>query len=328
MHRIFKIILSLSLITMSPDSFGDEIKTACETAINCTITNGNTTTTTATPGKSTGGTTINRGVSGMTTTTTTTNYGSAGAGGSGAYNQAQNAKNKASDTKAAAMAMAAAMMAACRPPYVIVPCILAPLAMMAAQTAGSKENDAQNVMNSLGVGGSTSGTTADTKGTTDSAQMNAELARIKADLAKKGVIANADGSTTLPNGQTVASNLNDQSLKAAGLSNSDINNLKSTLANMKKDLNGSKSATPELNTASVAGGYDGGRVRIDSEGDISGDTRKTASVDPERTQVDKDASKWQGFFTQFGDSQIGVAQSDIFLMIEKRVDQERKVMGQ
>jgi hypothetical protein len=53
----------------------------------------------------------------------------------------------------------------------------------------------------------------------------------------------------------------------------------------------------------------------------------SAGVEADRTEVDKDPNKWSGFFTKFGDSQIGVAQSDIFLMVEKRVDSERKIMG-
>lgn len=327
MNYIIRVCLSLSLVFTSPYAFGEEAKdnnTQCETQINCTIQNGNTTTTTATPNTSSGGTVINRGVSGLTTTTTTTNYGSAGTAGTGAYTQAQAAKNQANNTMMLAFAMAAMMAAMCNPPHNIVPCILAPLAALAGVMAGQKKDQAQNVMNSLGSTDSTNGT-KDTSRTTDgTATANAELAKIKADLAKKGYAMNADGSTTLPNGKTVASDLNPQSLQAAGLSASDIGKVQSEIDKMKKEFNNNTSGAGETSVAS-ADGF-GGRVRIDDDG--SRDMRKTASVEADRTDVDKDSPNLTGLFKQFGDSQIGVAQSDIFLMVEKRVDKERKIMGQ
>lgn len=321
-----RIFLTLSLVFTSPYGFADELKSnQCETAINCTVTQGNTTTTTTTPQSTDGGSTLRRNSSGNTVVTTTTNYGSAGTAGTGAYSQAQDAKNQANTTMIAAFAMAAMLAAMCNPPHNITPCILAPLAALAGMMAGQKKNEAQKVMDNLGTSGTTDSATT-TDSTTTDAENAATLAKIKDDLAKKGVKMNGDGSTTLPNGATVASDLNNSSLKAAGLSDSQISSLRKDLDKMKKDINNGSGAggVEYQDVASNAGGYDGGRTAVDGDREIA-----SAGVEADRTGIDKDnANKWNGFFKQYGDSQIGVAQSDIFLMVEKRVDSERKIMGQ
>lgn len=327
MKSILKLLLSVSLILTSPYGFAEEAKdnnTSCETQINCTVTQGNTTTKTTTPNTTDGGTTLRRRSSGNTTTTTTTTFGSAGTAGTGAYTQAQQAKNQANTTMITAFAMAAMLAAMCNPPHNITPCILAPLAAMAGAMAAQKKSEAQKVMNSLGTSG-TSDTKTDTAGTSDGADTSAAtLAKIKADLAKKGIGMNADGSAVLPNGSTVSADMGAQGLQNAGLSDSQISQLGRDLDKLKKDIgSGSGSTVEQVNVAS-AGGYDGGRTSLD------GNDREIASssVEAERTAVDSNAGAWSGYFKQFGDSQIGVSQSDLFIMVEKRVDSERKIMGQ
>lgn len=325
MKYFIRTMLSLSLFFSSPYGFAEEAKDngQCETAINCTVVQGNTTTTTTTPKYTPGGTQIVTNASGNTAVTTTTNYGSAGTAGTGAYTQAQDAKNQANMTMIAAFAMAAMMAAMCNPPHNITPCILAPIAALAGMMAAQKKDEAQRVMDSLGTSGTTDSTTTD-KTTADGTDNSAAtLAKIKADLAKKGYKMNDDGSTTLPNGATVASDLNAQSLQSAGLSAAEISSINSGLDKMKKDLSkGNGTTVEEINTAS-ADGFGSGRTPVDNDREIA-----SSSVEAERTEVDKDPNKWSGYFKQFGDSQIGVAQSDIFLMVEKRVDSERKIMGQ
>jgi hypothetical protein len=328
MTTLIKLCLSLSLIFTSPYAFGDEAKSGgdCDIQINCTIQQGNTTTTTTTPTMSAGGTQITNGVSGLTSTTTTTNYGSAGTSGSGAYTQAQNAKNKANGTMIAAFAMAAMLAAMCGP-HNITPCILAPIAAMAGMMAGQKKDQAQQVMENLGTSDTTAGT-KDTTGTTDGTdQAKVELAKIKADLAKKGYAMNADGSTTLPNGSTVASDLNSKSLQASGLSPEQISSINKEIEKMKKDLGNAEGS--DGGAASIAtAGYSGGRSRLGGDDYGGGESKNTNTAEADRTSLDRNPAAWQGYSTPFGDSQIGVPLSDLFLMVEKRVESERKVMGQ
>lgn len=336
MSHFLKSILVISLVLFSPHGFADELKSGtCETSIECSVTQGNTTTTVTTNNSLNDGTVIRRPSSGNTTTTTTTstsngNYGSAGTAGSGAYSQAQDAKNQANMTMIAAFAMAAIMAAMCKPPTNVTPCILAPIAAAAGIMAAMKKNEAQKVMDSIGeqvVTIDDDTRTEDSSTTTEGDNADATVAAIKADLAKKGYKMNTDGSTTLPNGSTVAADLNQASLQAAGLSPAQINDLQNGLDKMKKDI--AAKASEDAGAAAVADGTasgmdgTGGGGASGSGNDLS---VAGAGVEAERSG-NRDPAAWSGFFKQYGDSQIGVAQSDIFLMVEKRVENERKTMG-
>lgn len=330
MNNFLKSILSISLVLSSPYASADELKsTTCETAIECQVTQGNTTTTTSTSNTLSDGTVIRRPSSGNTTTTTTTtsNYGSAGGTGSGSYSQAQNAKNQANMTMIAAFAMAAMMAAMCNPPTNITPCILAPIAAIAGIMAMQKKNEAQKLMDNLGTGSTqTTDTSTDTDGSSDSAGDNtaATVAAIKADLAKKGYKMNDDGTTTAPNGATIAANLSPSSLQAAGLSPGQISDVQNGLEKMKKDISDKASEGAGAETAGVGAGDGLGGGASDSGNELS---VAGAGVEAERSG-NRDPAAWTGFAKQYGDSQIGVAQADIFLMVEKRIENERKPMGQ
>lgn len=338
MTNILKSIITLSLVLYSPFGLTDELKSGnCQTQIECTVTQGNTQTTVTTNNQLSDGTVIRRPSSGNTTTTTTTingsggNFGSAGTAGSGAYTQAQAAKNKANLTMIAAFATAAIMAAMCnKPPGNKTPCILAGIAAAAGIMAAMKKNEAQKVMDSLGgpeiLEDKKITTDESSKTTGDNA--DATLASIKANLAKEGYKLNTDGSTTLPNGSTVAADLNTASLQGAGMSASQIQDLQNGLANMKRDI-AEKAA--EGDGTAVADGSSGGMGADGTGGGGgSGDSNDLsiagAGVEAERSG-NRDPASWSGFFKQYGDSQIGVAQSDIFLMVEKRVETERKTMG-
>ncbi len=330
MKTILKSVITISLVLTSPYGYADELKSStCETAINCTVNQGDTTQTTTTTETGDDGSEIRRRSSGntSTTTTTTTNYGSAGSAGSGAYTQAKDAKNQANMTMIAAFAMAAIMAAMCNPPTNVTPCILAPIAAIAGIMAGQKKNEAQKVMDSLGNPETTTdSTTTTTDGTGTSDNADTSVAAIKADLAKKGYKMNDDGTTTLPNGSTVASDLNAASLQAAGMSGSQISDIQSGLAKMKKDI-ADKAAEGAATTADAGAGGD----QYGGSGGGSGDSNDLSvagsGVEGERTG-NRDPAAWTGFGKQHGDSLIGVAQADIFLMVEKRVESERKPMGQ
>lgn len=318
-------------------TFSEVVTGGCETTINCTVNQGNSTTTTTTT-QTDGASPIRRAASGSTTTTTTTttdsNYGAVGNAGSGVYAQAETAKNKANGTMLAALGMGAMLATMCNPPVNVTPCILAPIAVAAGILAGQKKGDAQRLMDSLGTDGSVDGTggTTDTSvttaGTADGTDGTAgTIAKIKADLAKKGYALNEDGSISTPGG-TVAGDLNSQSLQAAGLNSGQISQLNSDLAKLKKDIAEQAENGVVVEEQNVAGnglgGFNGGRTKLfgnEQEASVA------ALSDTDRTPVDRDPAAWTGYSTKFGDSSIGVPQSDIFLMVEKRVEDERKTMG-
>lgn len=295
--------------------FSDEVKLGCETAINCVVSNGNTTTTVTTPPTTTGGTILRRESSGNTTSTS--QFGSTGQAGDGIYNQALSAKGTATGVMTAAYGLAGSLARSCGP-HNPTPCILAPIAALAGAAAGATAGDAQGLMNSLGTSSPVDAAGSTTGGTFDDPLNTAKtLDKIKSDLAKQGYIMNSDGSTTLPNGKTIAADLNSDSLKKAGLTDSQIAQLNKDVLKLKKDIGqGSGTGKQDLNAAND---YGGERTALEGGRSIS-----SIASPADRTQVD--ANAWSGFFTQFGDSKIGVPQSDIFLMVEKRVDNERKAM--
>jgi hypothetical protein len=69
----------------------------------------------------------------------------------------------------------------------------------------------------------------------------------------------------------------------------------------------------------LSGAYGGGDKRAGEAG------RGAANGGPQ--DISRDPAAWDGYYKQYGDSLIGVAQNDIFLMVQKRVEKERKGMG-
>jgi len=333
---IISLLCAVLSFLSSPYAIAEVVSGGCEREIDCTVVQGNTTTTTTT-NQTNGASPIRRAASGSTTTTTTTtsNYGSVGTEGTGAYAQAETAKNKANGTMLAAYAMAAVLATMCNPPTNVTPCILSPIAAMAGMMAGQKKGDAQRLMDQLGTSGTSTGTdgTADgsitTAGTADNADDNGAgaLAKIKADLAKKGYGFNDDGSISTPNG-TIAGDLNSQSLQAAGMNADQMSKLSSDLAKLKKDIAEQAENGVAVEEQNIAGsgldGYGGARTKLFAD---ESETSVAVAGDMERTATDRDPAAWTGYSTKYGDSSIGVPMSDIFLMVEKRVQDERKTMG-
>jgi hypothetical protein len=324
-------ILAVSLLNISL-SHASEVQNGCETQINCTVTNGNKTTTTST-GTRDDAVSSNRGGSGVTTTTTTTSntYGGLGTAGSGVYEQAQQAQNKANMAMMAGLALAAAGLPRCGHPGGYGACIMGIAGLVAAGLAAGAAGKAQDLKNQLGSDGSgtpttTTDSTTDTTG--DVATAAAQVDQLKADYAKKGYKINPDGSTTLPNGKTIDSNFSPSSMAAAGLSAADINKVTAGLGNLNKP--GSQASTNaeglSVSSADRGNGMIQGQVGTGPGASGYGNNGDASGV--QASNIDRDPAAWAGFYKRFGDSIIGVPQTDIFLLIENRVEKERKIMGQ
>lgn len=316
-------LIAIGMFCNSVAVMADEVKSGSQQEctsdikINCTVNTGNTTVTTNT--NLPAGTVSNLPISGNTTTTTTYNMGS---GGSGAYAQAQEAKSQANTTMLLGIALAVAFGMQCGP-HNPTACMLAAAAAAAAAMAAGKKAEAGKLMKELGTGEDSS--TSDTQTTTDGGN-NAEgqLAQINSDLANKGYKVNTNGSVTLPNGSTVDPSMSESSLQAAGLSNSDVSGIRAGLDKMRKDINDKLGKDEgQLNVASVDANAMSGAYGSTPE---TGKGTPTAGAD--RMPLDRNPAAWDGFYKQYGDSLIGVGNSDIFMMVEKRVQVERKLMGQ
>lgn len=255
-------------------------------------------------------------------TVNTINTANPGAAGSGVYTQAAEAKNQANNTMMLGLAMAAMFAMQCGPRNPTA-CMLAAAAAAAAMMAAGKKAEAQKLMNTLGNGGA--GTTDTTSGTSD-AVAEGDLAKVRDQLLKKGYKLNDDGSFTAPNGATVDAGMSDQSLANAGLDGTQTSSLRSQLDKLRKEMQ------DKLGTANANGSANGlgDTAMSGAYGSKGGSTSETGKGNPnaaERMALDRNPASWDGYFNQFGDSLIGVAQGDIFRMVEKRVDKERKGMG-
>ncbi len=319
-----QIVITITFLTQSTISFAQGTVsgsgTGCETAIDCTVSTGNTTTTTKTT--NTAGTATIRPMSGATTTTVTTNYGSAGAADSGAYSQAEEARNQSNLMMVAAAGLGTMYASRCgsRNPRA---CMLAAAAFSAAGVANQKSQQASGLMNSLGNGGQSDGSV-------DSAGVNTTVAsnlnKIKADLASNGYAVDESGNITMPNGSTVGGDLSEQSLKNAGMDGADANQLQKDLEAMRKEMRDKSGAAGAALLARDSGSTGYGRISISS---LDGsDKEMTEQQEAERSGIDRDPASWTGFYKKFGDGLIGVSQSDIFLMVEKRVEKESMGMEQ
>lgn len=304
---------------------GTQQECTSEMRINCTITQGNTTTTTTTNQPE--GTSSGRPMSGFTSTTTSTLGTGLGDAGTGAYLQAQAAKQQAQSTMMMGLALGAMFLSQCGPRNPAA-CMLGAAALAAAAMAAGKKAQAQNLMNTLGTGqdSSTGPTTTTTTDSTDTSGQ--QLTDLTSDLAKKGYKYGADGSITTPSGSVVAGDLNEKSVADAGFSSADNSSIQSGLDKMRKDMtsalknaDGAAEGESSAETANALSGAYGGDGTPSGSG--SGRGLATASK-----TLDKNPEAWDGYYKQFGDSLIGVGNADIFLMVEKRVENERKLMGQ
>lgn len=309
----------------------------CETAIQCQVMQSSTnrevvsagaantnTANTAQPGRVTSS---QRGISSAGTGTSGTPGANFGTGNSGAYQQAQQAKDDAAQKQMMGMMIAAASMPMCGPknPYA---CILAAAGIALAALAGGKKNKAQNLQNQLGVG--TAGT-ANTNGTSVASDADGgvgtegELTELKGKLAKNGYAVGEDGTITGPGGQSAnAFNLNPSSLRGMGLNAKQAGEFASDFEKQAAEA-GKKVG---LKTASTGGDDSGGGASgMGSFGMSSSEVAPTNNAKVERTSLDRDPAAWAGFYKQHGDSLVGVAQGDIFLMIQNRIEIERKPMG-
>jgi hypothetical protein len=257
-------------------------------------------------------------------TTSTTNFsdGTVGDANSGAYAQAKEGQTQSLIMGATAATLGQRYLSRCgsRNPTA---CYLGAAAMTAAGLAAVKAMESQGLMNGLGGDGSGQGT-QDTSNTATSA-LTQQLNKLKADLTAQGFSVDENGNITNSSGKTVNGDLSPQSLADAGVSASDAGQIQAGLAEMRKQLKeqtGANSAALVGQTTSSSGF---GRVSISSLDD--GQKETTAATEAERTGIDRDPAAWSGFFKKFGDGVIGVAQSDLFLMVEKRVEHERNGMG-
>ncbi len=288
----------------------------CETSINCTVSTGTTTSTTPTG-------TVNDQMTGAVTTTT--NYGTDGSVGeenTGAYNQAESGKTQSIVMGVAAAALGTSYMMRCGT-HNRTACYLGAAAFAAAGYAASKAMQSQDLMNDLGSSGSSTGT-VDTS-TVQDAALQKELNKLKADLVSQGYTVDDSGNITTPTGASVNGDLSPASLAAAGVSGKESSAIQQGLADMRKQLAEKVGAGAGDLVAQPSGSTGYGRVSISS---LDGSQKETtAATEAERSGIDRDPAAWGGFFKQFGDGVIGVSHSDIFLMVEKRVDRERTGMG-
>ena len=314
------VILSLFLCFVS-QSFAEVASgggAGCDPAINCTVTTGTASSTSTTP---TG--TVNDQMTGAVTTTT--NYGTDGSVGeedTGAYNQAKSGKTQSIVMGVAAAALGASYMSRCGT-FNQTACYLGAAAFAAAGYAASKAMQSQDLMNDLGTSGSSTGT-VDTS-TVQDAALQKELNKLKADLVSQGYTVDDSGNITTPTGASVNGDLSPASLAAAGVSAKDSSAIQQGLADMRKQLAEKVGAGAGDLVAQPSGSTGYGRVSISS---LDGSQKETTTAtEAERSGIDRDPAAWSGFFKQFGDGVIGVSHSDIFLMVEKRVDSERTGMG-
>lgn len=303
--------LLFCLITQSIPSYA-EVSGGCETALECSVRESRrtpvvNTSTTAAPIAN--------------TTTTTTNFVSAGEANSGTYEKAAQAQNTSMITTAVATAAAAQNWARCgrRSPT---PCIIAAALTVTAGLAMQAAGQAGSLMNSLGGSGQAEGQVD--RSTTADASVLANLNKIKAGLEDMGYSADENGNIKLPSGSTVNSDLSEQSLKSAGLTEAEAAAVQNQLQALKKDLRDKAGAGTDSLLASGSGSSGYGRVSISS---LDGSDKEVSAV-AERTDIDssRDPASWGGFYKRFGDSVIGIDKSDIFLMVEKRVEKERTGM--
>jgi len=260
-------------------------------------------------------------------TSTQTSYTALGGGGSGAYAQASQAKSASTAMAIAAGIMAAAFGSQCGPTNQQA-CVLAGVAAGAAILGMMKAKQAGDLMNTLG-NSQTSSTTTDAANTSTD-QASAQVNATRDMLSKQGYKINADGSFTAPNGTAIDSGASSQNLAAAGLSNSDINGVQSGLADMRSQLASKVASVGESTStgngvpdpSAMSGAYGGG------PGGKGGATSETGKGGASSGDINRDPAAWDGYFKQYGDSLIGVGQNDIFMMVQKRVESERKIMGQ
>lgn len=315
------IMIYFILLLLNVSSAETTGTVGCETMINCTVTTGNKTVTTSTG--TAPGTLNNNPMSGFTTVTTTTNYAAAGDAGSGAYTKAKEGKTQSLIMAAAAGVIAAQKWSQCSWRHNPRPCYLAIAATTAGALALGKAADSQQVMDSLGNDQRSQGT-VDTSNTADTSLMS-DLNKLKADMASQGFTVDDSGNIKTPDGSTVNGDLSASSLTAAGMSAQDANALQKDLEQMRKELQKKVGADGAALIAQPSGSTGYGRVSIAS---LDGSQNETTNgAEAERTGIDRDPAAWNGFFKKFGDGLIGVSHSDIFLMVEKRVETERTGMG-
>jgi hypothetical protein len=203
--------------------------------------------------------------------------------------------------------------------------MLAAAAAAAAAMAASKKNQAQQLANTLGGSGAGSSTTTDS--TQDAAQA-AELQRIRDQMAAQGYKLNDDGSFTAPNGATVDAGLSESGLAGAGMDGTGIASVKSGIEKMRKDVQDKLNLASKDGAGSGAGAGDGSGGMSGAYGGGGKSTSETGKGNPNANgDINRDPAAWDGFYKQYGDSLIGVAQNDIFMMVQKRVETERVKMG-
>jgi hypothetical protein len=293
----------------------------CETLINCTVSSAQTSTTKSLTGE----TNVNTQGSGATSTQST--YSSFGEAGSGAYSKAREAQNKANSTASAAADAAIGFWGICATRRGDWACPVAAVLTKASQNASNKAGEAGTFMRSIGADGSTQGSAGGGSAPPVDRELQSKINKLKADLANRGYNTDVSGNVTLPNGSTVDGDLNQQSLLASGMSQAEADQIAQGLAQAKQKLQdqlGKEGADSNgLLAKSNSSGF--GRVSIAS---LDGSEKETAkATEAERTGIDRDPAAWEGFYKKFGNSVIGVSHSDIFLMVEKRVEKERQGMG-
>ena len=290
-------------------------QSGCETAINCTVNTSSSTT----------------GYTGTTTQgATDTPTSSLGSSNTGAYTQAAEGRNQSTMMMMSALAMGASFSGQCGS-FNQTACMLAGAAFAAASLAGQGRSASTQVMRDLGADDAMIAASENDGVHVSDTSLQSQLDSGLSSLAQNGYSVDSQGNITLPSGSSVNGDLSAQSMKAAGMSSGDIGSVQAGLDRMKKELNeknqksgGDNNAGDLLAAGRGSTGYN--RVSISSL-DKDGSGNGTGSVEAERKGIDRDPSAWQGFYKQFGDSVIGVAHSDIFLMVEKRVERERLTMG-
>lgn len=252
-----------------------------------------------------------------------TQFTEVGDDNTGAYEQAQKAQNKSNNTAMIGMMIAMAALPQCGPtnPYA---CILGAAGLAVAAMGASKAGQAQDMKNQLGW----KGDPKEDESNQETATIKDQVAKGKADLASHGYGLDANGNITLPNGSTLsADDFNSESLQnKAGMSAAQADKLLADIGKLEKDAEAAMEEESAVGIASAAGGMSGGRGPSSSYG-AGADGESEIGAGVETASLEEDPSKWNGFFKQYGDSKVGVPQADIFLMVEQRVNSERKVMG-
>lgn len=260
--------------------------------------------------------------------------------GGGAYNEANNAQNSSNMFAMAGMGIAMMNLPKCGVPGGQAACAVGVAGIGLAALSNAKANEAASVKAALsGVSVQDQPGTGD-QAAIDTANIGNQLSQLQTDAAQKGISVGADGSVTLPNGESLTpSQMTAEGFQDAfGLSAEDA---ESAFAEFESAINKAKDSDGGGSGGAASGllaglaedaeagedltetGYTAGLRRKKKRDPASEEGAAIASLD-----LGQDDAQWSGVFKKYGTTKVGVKQSDLFRMVENRVNKERKRMGE